>query len=123
MAESKEGRDFSLAAPVSNRKPSVFLPMVNVPVSSADGAHALFPSSTRIYLTGSRPDLRVPFRQIALSPTNRPDGSVEGNPPVNVYDTSGAWGDPAFHGDIERGLPPVRDLAQLRANQQQLVNA
>lgn len=81
--------------------------MVNDP-SSASDVHALFPNSTRIYLTGSRPGLRVPFRQIALSPTNRPDGSVEENPPVNVYDTSGAWGDPAFHGDIERGLPPVR---------------
>jgi phosphomethylpyrimidine synthase len=70
--------------------------------------HALFPNSRRIYVTGSRPDLRVPMRQILLSPTQRPDSPIEENPPVNVYDTSGAWGDAAFHGDVERGLPPIR---------------
>ncbi len=70
--------------------------------------HALFPPSRRVYITGSRPDLRVPMREIPLTPTKRPDGTIEVNEPVRVYDTSGPWGDADFHGDVERGLPPVR---------------
>ena len=67
-----------------------------------------FPKSRRVYATGSRPDLRVPMREIALDPTRRHDGTTVPNAPVRVYDTSGAWGDPEFHGDVERGLPPIR---------------
>jgi phosphomethylpyrimidine synthase len=48
------------------------------------------------------------MREIPLAPTRRPDGSSEPNEPVRVYDTSGPWGDPGFHGDVRRGLPPVR---------------
>jgi phosphomethylpyrimidine synthase len=70
--------------------------------------HVLFPPSRRVYIQGSRPDLRVPMREIPLSPTNRPDGSSEINEPVRVYDTSGPWGDAEFHGDVELGLPSVR---------------
>ncbi|MGE9296636.1 MAG: phosphomethylpyrimidine synthase ThiC [Puniceicoccales bacterium] len=69
---------------------------------------SLFPKSTRVYVTGSRDDLRVPMREIALSPTKRPDGTEESNAPVRVYDTSGPWGDPEFHGDVTQGLPAVR---------------
>ncbi|GHB93053.1 phosphomethylpyrimidine synthase ThiC [Cerasicoccus arenae] len=69
---------------------------------------ALFPNSTRVYVTGSRPDLRVPMREVSLSDTNRPDGSIEKNEPVRIYDTSGYWGDPDFHGDVTKGLPAVR---------------
>jgi phosphomethylpyrimidine synthase len=71
--------------------------------------HALFPGSRRIYVSGSRSDLRVPMRQIRLSPTRRADGTIEENPSVNVYDTAGAWGDPDFHGDVEQGLPAIRE--------------
>ncbi len=71
-------------------------------------AHTLFPGSRRAYLQGSRPDLRVPVREIALSPTRRPDGSETPNAPVTVYDTSGPWGDASFHGDATRGLPALR---------------
>ena len=67
-----------------------------------------FPKSRRVYATGSRPDLRVPMREITLDPTRRHDGVMVPNAPVRVYDTSGAWGDPEFHGDVERGLPPIR---------------
>ena len=35
-------------------------------------------------------------------------GEVEVNEPVRVYDTSGPWGDPVFHGDVTQGLPPLR---------------
>jgi phosphomethylpyrimidine synthase len=67
-----------------------------------------FPGSRRVYITGSRPDIRVPMREILLSPTRTPEGAEQPNAPVRVYDTSGAWGDPAFHGDAARGLPAVR---------------
>jgi phosphomethylpyrimidine synthase len=74
----------------------------------AGSAPALFPNSTRVYLEGSRPDLRVPMREIRLSPTRAPDGTLEANEPVRVYDTSGPWGDSAFHRDCEKGLPTPR---------------
>ena len=76
---------------------------------SAAAGHTLFPASRRVYLTGSRPDLRVPMREIALSPTHLPNGTEVPNEPVRVYDTSGPWGDPAFSGDAAQGLPPIRD--------------
>ena len=66
--------------------------------TSAAPPHTLFPASRRIYLTGSRPDLQVPMREIALSPTRLPNGTEVPNEPVRVYDTAGPWGDGAFHG-------------------------
>src|SRR5213594_2795708 len=53
----------------------------------------------KIYLTGSRPDIRVPMREIALS---------GGNPPLRLYDTSGPYTDPDAQIDLKRGLPPMR---------------
>jgi len=68
-----------------------------------------WPRSRRIYLTGRiYPELRVPFREIELSPTLLADGRKEENPPVRVYDCRGPWGDPEFHGRLEEGLPPLR---------------
>ncbi len=67
------------------------------------------PNSTRAYVPGKRhPYLRVPFREIALSPTKSFNGTVEANEPVRVYDCSGPWGDPAFRGSVEQGLPALR---------------
>jgi phosphomethylpyrimidine synthase len=67
------------------------------------------PNSTKVYLPGQRyPDLRVPMREIRLSPTRLPSGATEENAPVRVYDTSGPWGDPAFQGDVTQGLPALR---------------
>jgi phosphomethylpyrimidine synthase len=70
--------------------------------------HPLFAGSRRVYLAGSRPDLRVPMREIVLSPTRLPNGTEVPNEPVRVYDTAGPWGDPDFHGDAGVGLPPIR---------------
>src|ERR1043166_5356742 len=70
--------------------------------------HRLFPASRRVYLTGSRADLRVPMREITLSPTRLENSTEIPNEPVRVYDTSGPWGDADFHGDATRGLPAVR---------------
>ncbi len=66
-----------------------------------------FPSSRKVYLSGSRPDLRVPLREIAQQPT--PTGSgIEANPPVPVYDSSGPYTDPAATIDLLAGLPGLR---------------
>ncbi len=53
----------------------------------------------KLYLTGSRPDLRVPVREIALAAPE---------PPLRLYDTSGPYTDPAYRADVRRGLPPLR---------------
>jgi phosphomethylpyrimidine synthase len=66
-----------------------------------------FPASEKVYVEGSRPDLRVPMREISLSPTTGRYGSEE-NPPLRVYDTSGPYTDPAASTDIHQGLPPLR---------------
>src|SRR5881628_822582 len=67
------------------------------------------PNSRRVYVEGKlHPDLCVPMREIALSPTKSFNGQIEVNEPVRVYDTSGPWGNPEFAGDVETGLPPLR---------------
>jgi phosphomethylpyrimidine synthase len=67
------------------------------------------PQSTKVYLNGRiHPDLRVPMREIKVSPTKTFKGDYEANEPVRVYDTSGPWGDPTFHGDVTQGLPLLR---------------
>ncbi len=66
-----------------------------------------FPASTKIYLKGSRQDLRVPMRRVDQSPTLTSAGQVE-NPPVYVYDTSGFYTDPNVEVDLTQGLPPLR---------------
>lgn len=78
--------------------------------SELSSQHTLFPNSERVYITGSRPDLKVPMREIQLSPTTLPNGAGElPNEPIRVYDTAGAWGDAGYHGDVELGLPRMRD--------------
>ena len=51
------------------------------------------PKSRKIYVTGSRPDIRVPFREIEQADTPTSFGG-ERNPPLTVYDTSGPYTDP-----------------------------
>ena len=68
-----------------------------------------WPKSRRVYVAGKQhAGVRVPFREIELTPTHAANGRVEANEPVRVYDTSGPWGDPAHHGDINHGLPALR---------------
>ncbi|MGE7988486.1 phosphomethylpyrimidine synthase ThiC [Lysinibacillus fusiformis] len=66
-----------------------------------------FEGSKKVYVEGSRPDILVPMREIALSPTTGSFGDEE-NAPIRVYDTSGPYTDPAFHVDITKGLPALR---------------
>ena len=67
-----------------------------------------FNNSERIYVENNDSTVRVPMREIKLSPTNKPDGVMEQNEPVRVYDTSGPWGDKNFNGDYGQGLPRLR---------------
>jgi phosphomethylpyrimidine synthase len=65
------------------------------------------PNSRKIYVEGSRHDIRVPMREIAQADTPVSFGAEE-NPPLVVYDTSGPYTDPAARIDIRTGLPPLR---------------
>lgn len=65
------------------------------------------PGSKKVYVTGSRPDIRVPMREIELSPTTGVYGEEE-NEPVRVYDTSGPYTDEDYTVDITKGLSPIR---------------
>jgi len=65
------------------------------------------PNSRKVYVEGSRPDIRVPMREISQSDTPASMGA-EKNPPIFVYDTSGPYTDPAVKIDIRAGLPSVR---------------
>jgi phosphomethylpyrimidine synthase len=66
------------------------------------------PNSRKIYIEGSRPDIRVPMREISQSDTPAGMGA-EKNPPIYVYDCSGPYTDPAVKIDIRSGLPAMRE--------------
>ena len=66
-----------------------------------------YPNSKKVYIEGSRPDIRVPMREISLADTTLKDG-VEKNHPILVYDTSGPYTDPDVELDLQKGLPNVR---------------
>jgi phosphomethylpyrimidine synthase len=80
---------------------------LNETASVDEGATKPFAKSRKIYVEGSRPDIRVPFREISLSDTPSAFGA-EKNPPVVVYDTSGPYTDPDVNIDIRNGLPALR---------------
>src|SRR5436305_2607154 len=64
--------------------------------------------SRKVYVEGSRPDLRVPMREISVSPTHTSSGLTVENPPVTLYDPSGPFTDPEAAIDVRQGLPPLR---------------
>ncbi len=66
-----------------------------------------YPASEKIYIPGSRPDLRVPMRKISLSDTPAHFGA-EKNPPIYVYDTSGVYTDPNVDVNLHKGLGSIR---------------
>ena len=66
-----------------------------------------FPNSRKIYVQGSRADIRVPMREVSVTDTPASMGA-EKNPPVTVYDTSGPYTDPAVNIDLCKGLADVR---------------
>ncbi|MBI4290785.1 MAG: phosphomethylpyrimidine synthase ThiC, partial [Betaproteobacteria bacterium] len=72
-----------------------------------DAAVKALPNSRKIFVPGSRPDIRVPMREISQADTPASFGA-EQNPPIFVYDTSGPYTDPAASIDIRAGLPALR---------------
>ncbi len=72
-----------------------------------DAARQPYPRSRKVYVTGSRPGIRVPMREIELSDTPQAMGGGK-NDPLRVYDTSGPYTDPRAEFCIHTGLPPVR---------------
>ena len=72
-----------------------------------DAAVQPLPNSRKVYVEGSRPDVRVPMREISQADTPASFGA-EKNPPVYAYDTSGPYTDPSASIDIRDGLAPLR---------------
>jgi phosphomethylpyrimidine synthase len=67
------------------------------------------PASGKVYISGKlHPQVRVPLREVQLNPTKGMNGRTMPNESVRVYDCSGPWGDPAFTGGVEHGLPQLR---------------
>jgi phosphomethylpyrimidine synthase len=81
---------------------------------TADSAHVdaaavkPLPNSRKVFVEGSRPDIRVPMREISQSETPASMGA-ETNPPIYVYDCSGPYTDPAVKIDIRSGLAALRE--------------
>jgi len=74
-----------------------------------------FRNSRKVYVTGSRDDIRVGMREIDQD--NTPDSmGFEVNPPIPVYDTSGAFSDPDIDVDLMKGMPNIRSNWILERN-------
>ncbi|MCF6692339.1 phosphomethylpyrimidine synthase ThiC [Raoultella terrigena] len=73
---------------------------------------SVFPNSQRIYIQGSQDNIRVPMREIQLSPTliggGKENPRYEDNEAIPVYDTSGPYGDPDIAIDVHQGLAKLR---------------
>jgi len=78
------------------------------------------PNSRKVYVEGSRPDIRVPMREISQSDTPAGMGA-EKNPPIYVYDTSGPYTDPTVKIDIRSGLAPLREKWIVERNDTELL--
>ena len=84
-------------------------------VNEKHSSEVNLPASQKIYVetngntvNQNKHNLRVPFREIALSPSKNMDDELEENPSVRVYDTSGVWADPNVKCDVREGLPTLR---------------
>ena len=86
-----------------------------------------FPNSKRIYITGSQPDIRIPMREIQLSPTliggSKDNPQYEENEAIPVYDTSGPYGDPDVAINVQQGLAKLRQpWIEARADSEELTD-
>ena len=70
-------------------------------------ASKTFNGSKKIYLTGSKPEIRVPMREVIQTNSISKEGEHK-NPPIYLYDCSGPYTDPDVEIDIEKGLPELR---------------
>ncbi len=86
--------------------------MENKIISNGNGhskKEEFLPKSKKVYVKGKiHKDINVPFREIELSDTRLPDGSIEKNESLVVYDPSGPWGDEKQSCDVRKGLPALR---------------
>ncbi|SFD14773.1 phosphomethylpyrimidine synthase [Microbulbifer thermotolerans] len=73
-----------------------------------------FPNSHKIYLEGSRMDIRVGVREIRLADSivggDEKNPQLEPNAPLQVYDTSGPYSDPNCRINVRKGLPKLREV-------------
>src|SRR5688572_18817198 len=81
-----------------------------------NAAVAPLPASRKVYVEGSRADIRVPMREVSQTDTPATFGAAEKNPPIYVYDCSGPYTDPAAKIDIRSGLAPLREPWILQRN-------
>ncbi|WP_159739801.1 phosphomethylpyrimidine synthase ThiC [Vibrio atypicus] len=72
-----------------------------------------YPNSHKVYVEGSRSDIRVPMREITLADSliggTKDEPIFEPNEPIRVYDTSGVYTDPNYSIDLYKGLPKLRE--------------
>ena len=72
-----------------------------------------FPNSEKVYIKGTlHPEISVGMRKVKLMPTVEVvngEKVIHENAPVYVYDTSGAFSDPAVEVNLEKGLPRLRE--------------
>ncbi len=81
--------------------------MVQTEYTSQFQGKSNFPASLKVYREGSQPSIRVPFRQVTLTPTTGRFGQEE-NAPLSIYDTSGPYSDAGVSLDLRQGLPALR---------------
>lgn len=81
-----------------------------------------FPNSKKIYVEGKIHPINVAMREIELSPTKLSNGTLEHNPPVTVYDTSGPYTDENSEINIEKGLPRIRERWILDRNDVEILD-
>ena len=81
--------------------------MVQTEYTSQFQGKSNFPASDKVYKEGSQPSVRVPFRQVTLTPTTGRFGQEE-NAPLSIYDTSGPYSDADASLDLRKGLPALR---------------
>jgi phosphomethylpyrimidine synthase len=94
---------------------------LNKTAALLDDATRPFPSSRKIFVPGSRPDLKVGMREVTLTPTPT-SGGAEENPPITVYDTSGPYTDPTAKIDLRAGLAPMRETWIAERNDSEELN-
>ncbi|MDQ3132903.1 MAG: phosphomethylpyrimidine synthase ThiC [Acidobacteriota bacterium] len=87
----------------------------NIEIKEKTSDEVSLPSSRKIYvetngstINQTKHNLRVPFREIALSPSRNMNDELEENAPVRIYDTSGVWTDPNQKCNVREGLPQLR---------------
>ena len=68
-----------------------------------------FPASRKVFVEGTQSGVRVPMREISLTPTKSMNGGAPApNAPIVVYDTSGPYTDSSIRIDLRRGLAALR---------------